>query len=143
MGRTKGNDGRRKLKQASPKSFGLSSEQMEGMVKVNVDAALDLDLLRGAIVVTVGDDKGILLPCITKRITCSSPLQVEAIVMIEVIKFAYNLGVKNVVFKSPNMLVIATCSNPNVPGWWELSREKVGRSYPVGKRTKVQILRQS
>lgn len=59
-----------------------------GVVKANIDMALDLRFLRGAMAIIIGDNKGSILA------GCTNPLLAEVNAMKEAILFAYSQGIK-------------------------------------------------
>lgn len=89
----------------------------ENCIKINVDAATDLNFLLGAVSVVVRDHYGALLTGFTRRFPCSSSEEAEAEGVMYGLLMAEALGVDRVIVESDNQEVCQACLSRGDPPW--------------------------
>lgn len=87
-------------------------------VKINVDAAFDANLMKGAIAVIVRDEAGDFLTGSACPIICSSPIAAEALAVREAISIAGAFDSYDVFIESDYANVTRSCDNSSPP--WQI-----------------------
>ncbi|KAF7806997.1 putative RNA-directed DNA polymerase [Senna tora] len=82
-----------------------------GVVKINVDAAMEIDKCRGALSVVVRDHKGEVLTGSVKRFPCVSVLQAEGLAVKEAVMMCSALDIKEAIIESDCKLVVDFCND--------------------------------
>lgn len=87
-------------------------------VKVNIDAATNLDIQKGAIAVIVRDSGGNMLTGISKKIHCNCAIQAEAFALREAILLIEALGLHQVEIESDCKPIVDCFKSDNIP--WQI-----------------------
>ncbi|KAF7822040.1 putative ribonuclease H-like domain, reverse transcriptase zinc-binding domain-containing protein [Senna tora] len=85
------------------------------VLKLNVDAATDIERSKGAIAVVVRDDLGDLLTGLAKRIACLSALQAESLALKEALTFAKALDIRRIIIESDCQQVVSSFNTHSYP----------------------------
>lgn len=80
------------------------------MIKFNVDAAFDSVLSHAVVAVIVRDSGGALLTGTSCRFSCGNVDRAEAEALLEAVRFATSLDIKNPMFEGDNLQVIRACN---------------------------------
>lgn len=88
-------------------------------IKINVDAATNLNLKKGAISAVVRDQYGVLLTGTARFVACTVPMEAEALAVLNALYMAESLGVDRVVVETDNLEVQDACYSPCPP--WRIS----------------------
>lgn len=100
---------------------------LDGILKLNVDAAVIPDLGFAASAVIVRDSSGAMLTGSTRRFPCDSVVRAEAEAMLDGVRFALALGIHDPMFEGDNLVVINACNGVSPP-WQALSSINAIRS---------------
>lgn len=111
------------------------------MVKINCDAAYDLNSLKGASAVLVRDRDGDLLTGSSRVHPCVSPLQAEALALNDAMDLICALDVQVAIVESDNATVVNACLGGLIP--WQIDGivNEIRRKLSLFNRVEVRWIR--
>lgn len=113
------------------------------MPKVNVDAAYDANLMKGAIAAVVRDEAGEFLTGAARTFICNSPIAAEAIAVREAISLAGVFDSFDVIIESNCANVVKGCGD-SVPQWKiQAFVVDIKRMLAENQRVKIKWVRRS